>query len=147
MRIANYAKILAIAILVILLFVFPPLTGPVWLTFFSFAFVIAIACLGINLVAGHTGLLSLGHAAYFGIGGYSVALLMFWYNIRGMEILLLTAVGIAALVALAGGYVASRLSKMYFAIFTLAITQVVWSLLVRDFDITGGASGIYVKNL
>ncbi len=62
-----------------------------------------------------------------------------------MEILLLAAVGMTTATALTVGYVASRLSKIYFTIFTLAISQVVWSLSVKNFNVTGGSSGIYVN--
>jgi len=118
--------------------------GPIWLTFISYSLVIGIACLGLNLLVGHMGLLSLGHAAFFGVGAYSVALTMFWYNVREIEILLLLGVSLSTLIAYSTGYVASKLSKIYFSVFTLVIAQVVWSILVRNFWITGGASGIYV---
>jgi len=131
--------------LVVALFIIPPAAGPIWITFVSYSLVIAIACLGLNLLVGNMGLLSLGHAAYFGIGAYTIALTMFWYDFREIAILLPAGVGAASLVSFIVGYIASKLNKIYFSIFTLAIAQVVWSLLVRNFNITGGASGVYVK--
>jgi branched-chain amino acid transport system permease protein len=96
-----------------------------------------------NLVLGQTGLLSFGHAAYFGLGAYTVALLQ---SHLGMPML----VGIAASPFVAGFFamlVASltvRLSGMYFAMLTLAFSQLIYTIIAEWYSFTGGDNGMPV---
>jgi branched-chain amino acid transport system permease protein len=84
--------------------------------------ILAIAATSLNLILGYGGLVSFGHAAYLGIGAYSVGILAF-YGITNGYLQWLVAIGASALVALAIGAVSIRTSGIYFIMITLAFTQ------------------------
>jgi len=101
----------------------------------------ALFASSLNLLLGTTGLVSFGHAAYFGIGAYACGLLMkklgvpFW--------LAFPASGVAAAVfALVFGFFCVRLTKIYFAMLTLAFAQIVWAVCFKWNDVTGGDQGL-----
>ncbi|MGH7068677.1 MAG: branched-chain amino acid ABC transporter permease [Acetobacteraceae bacterium] len=104
----------------------------------------AIATLGFNLLLGYTGLLSFGHSAFFGVGAYTVALLVQYFDIRSMELYLLVGLLASAVTAVVFGYLCVRHTKFYFAILTLALSQVLWSLSLKLFWLTGGTDGMRV---
>ena len=123
----------------------PPLTGSTYLAYLvGLAIVLAIFAMGFNLLFGYTGLLSFGHAAYFGAGCYAFAMLMKYYHIQSFELLFLGSVIIATLTAAVIGYVCVRYIKIYFSLLTLAFGQVEYALVVKLYNITGGTDGIRV---
>lgn len=95
----------------------------------------------LNLAAGQTGLVSLAHAGFYGIGAYTTALLTvhmglsFWLN-------LLIAILINGLIALLISLIALRTVEDYFIISTLGIQMIIFSLMNNWIDLTRGASGI-----
>lgn len=111
-------------ILVLLPAVLPLYLRSIWTKFLIFA----IFAMSYDLVYGHTGLLSLGHAAYFGAGGYAVAVLMFHYGIDLLWIGAPFGVLIAALVAAVSGFIALRVSGLYFLLVTFALGQLAYSI-------------------
>lgn len=104
----------------------------------------AIATLGFNLLLGYTGLLSFGHSAFFGVGAYTVALLVQYLDIRSMELYLLVGLVASGITAVVFGYLCVRHTRFYFAILTLALSQVLWSLALKLFWLTGGTDGMRV---
>jgi branched-chain amino acid transport system permease protein len=104
----------------------------------------AIATLGFNLLLGYTGLLSFGHSAFFGVGAYTVALLVQYFDVRSMELYLLIGLPVSGIVAAIFGYLCVRHTRFYFATLTLALAQVLWSLALKLFWITGGTDGMRV---
>ncbi len=89
--------------------------------------VFAIAAISLNLILGYGGLVSFGHAAYLGIGGYAVGILAF-YGVDNGFLQWGVAIGASALVALAIGAVSIRTSGVYFIMITLAFTQMLYYL-------------------
>jgi len=89
--------------------------------------IFAIAALSLNLILGYGGMVSFGHAAYLGIGGYAVAILAY-YGVHNGFLQLAVAVGASALVALVIGAVSIRTSGIYFIMITLAFTQMLYFL-------------------
>ena len=110
----------------------------------AYGLVMAIAALGFNLLLGYTGLLSFGHSAYFGTGAYVVALLVKYLGVASME--LFVVAGILGSVVVAGlfGVVCVRYTRIFFGILTLALSQVLWSLALKLFWVTGGSDGLRV---
>jgi len=100
-----------------------------------------IAVLGLNLFIGYAGQISLGHAAFFGLGAYGSAILTATYHLPSWPALLLTAAAMA-LVALILGVPTLRLSGHYLAMATLGFNYVVHSLFVQWDAVTGGPSGL-----
>jgi branched-chain amino acid transport system permease protein len=101
----------------------------------------SLFALSLNLLLGTTGLVSFGHAAYFGIGSYACGILMkivavpFWLAFPAAGL-------IAALFAAGFGFFCVRLTKIYFAMLTLAFSQIVWAICFKWNDLTGGDQGL-----
>jgi branched-chain amino acid transport system permease protein len=94
----------------------------------SYALALAIACLGLNVLYGTTGLLSLGHAMFFGIGAYAGGFMFHIFDVQALEVYLLTGVLAAgALAALVGAFCV-RVTRIQFTIMTLAISMIVHAL-------------------
>jgi branched-chain amino acid transport system permease protein len=101
----------------------------------------ALFALSLNLLLGTTGLVSFGHAAYFGIGSYACGILMKTVGVPFS--LAFPAAGlIAALFAAGFGFFCVRLTKIYFAMLTLAFSQIVWAVCFKWNDLTGGDQGL-----
>jgi branched-chain amino acid transport system permease protein len=108
-------------------------------------FIFAIFAMSLDLLVGFTGLLSLGHAAFFGLGAYSVAVLgaQFGINVWG---------GLAAGVVIAGcaasliGFFCVRTGGIPFLMLTLAFSQLVYSVALKWRDVTGGSDGIAIAD-
>lgn len=94
-----------------------------------------------NLLFGYTGLLSFGHAAYFGTGAYVAALLLRDMAPPFLAVLAAAAVG-AAVVALVIGWFSVRLTEVYFAMLTLAFGMMVYALVHQWRGLTGGSDGV-----
>jgi branched-chain amino acid transport system permease protein len=110
----------------------------------TYGLIAAVAALGFNLLLGYTGLLSFGHSAYFGIGAYAVAFVAQHVGLYPMEVYLL--IGIPAVAIMSGlfGYICVRHTRIFFGILTLAISQVIYSLALKLYWVTGGSDGLRV---
>jgi len=107
---------------------------------FTYWLIYVIATMGLNLTIGYAGQKSLGHAAFFGIGAYVVAIMMqagysFWL---GMP---LAALG-CFLVGLALGFPALRVQTIYLAFATLGFNTAIWLVMRNEEWLTGGTFGI-----
>jgi branched-chain amino acid transport system permease protein len=102
-----------------------------------------IACHGLNLLTGFTGQISLGHAAFMGVGAYSCSILIGHYHVP--FIIALPAAGvITALVGMIFGIPSLRLRGLYLAMATIA-AQFIIEFTIRRWDsLTGGVNGMYV---
>jgi branched-chain amino acid transport system permease protein len=119
-----------------------PWIGSRYDTFLACQIVIdALFAVSLNLLLGTTGLVSFGHVAYFGVGAYVCGILMKTYEVP--FVLAFPAAGLgAAVFALASGYFCVRLSKLYFAMLTLAFSQIVWAIAYKWNEVTGGDQGL-----
>jgi branched-chain amino acid transport system permease protein len=108
-------------------------------------YVFAIFAMSLDLLLGFTGLMSLGHAAFFGLGAYAVAILG---TLFGVNAWLALAAGI--LVAAAGaaliGFFCVRTSGIPFLMLTLAFSQLVFSIALKWRDVTGGTDGMAIAD-
>src|SRR5262245_5874511 len=105
------------------------------------ALILGIFAVSLNLLLGHTGLPSLGHAAYFGVAGYTLAIL----SLRlGQNSWLSAGAGIAVSVLIAAlyGLLVLRTSGVYFMMITLALAQVLWGIAFGWRSVTGGDDGL-----
>ncbi|MDF1562375.1 MAG: branched-chain amino acid ABC transporter permease [Deltaproteobacteria bacterium] len=121
---------------------FPLLASGYWLGVANFALITIVGAVGLMILTGFTGQISLGHAAFLGLGAYTAALLgqaglPFW--------LVLPAAGlVAAVVGLAVGPFALRLKGLYLAIVTIGLLLLVNHCLISFPELTGGVGGIAV---
>lgn len=101
----------------------------------------ALFAVSLNLLLGTTGLVSFGHVAYFGVGAYVCGILMKTYDLP--FIIAFPAAGLGAgLFALVSGFFCVRLIKLYFAMLTLAFSQIIWAIAYKWNDVTGGDQGL-----
>jgi branched-chain amino acid transport system permease protein len=129
-------------LVVFLIAVWVPAIGSRYDTFLGTQIAIdALFVVSLNLLLGTTGLVSFGHAAYFGIGAYGCGVLMKTYAVP--FVLAFPAAGlIAAFFALIFGFFCVRLSALYFAMLTLAFAQIVWAICFKWNAVTGGDEGL-----
>ncbi len=129
-------------LLVFALMAIVPWIGSRYDTFLATQIVIdALFAVSLNLLLGTTGLVSFGHVAYFGVGAYVCGILMKTYGVPFS--LAFPAAGLgAALFALISGYFCVRLIKLYFAMLTLAFSQIVWAIAYKWNAVTGGDQGL-----
>jgi branched-chain amino acid transport system permease protein len=135
---------LAAAAILLVLAVIPSFTGLYQVQLLTYGLIAAIAALGFNLLLGYTGLLSFGHSAYFGVGAYTVAFVVAHLGLRSMEEYLLIGIPVAAMTSAIFGYICVRHTRIFFGILTLAISQVLYSLALKLYWVTGGSDGLRV---
>ena len=142
-----HAQLIFWAVLVAALALLPPVVGvlhePFYVELVRRVMIFAIAAASLNLILGYGGLVSFGHAAYLGIGGYAVGILSF-YGMNSGWLQWPVAIGASALVALAIGAVSIRASGMYFIMITLAFTQMLYYLGI-SIEEFGGDDGMRIK--
>jgi branched-chain amino acid transport system permease protein len=127
--------------LAVVLGIAPPFLSSFLLTLVTQALVWAILAMSLDIMLGYTGLASLGHAAYLGLGAYSVGILT---TRQGTSFWVALAVGVALAVLGAAifGLVALRATGVYFLMITLALGMTVWGLAHRWVSMTQGDNGI-----
>jgi branched-chain amino acid transport system permease protein len=108
--------------------------------------VIRLCCLGLfamslNLLVGYTGLLSFGHATFFGIGAYCFCILMQSHAV-GIPAAILITLFMSGVAGFLIGIICVRLMHVYFAFITLAIQMLLYSLLIAWSSLTGGEQGL-----
>ena len=124
------------------------LTMPYWLgavggytSLGSRILVLALAAMSVNFLLGFTGVLSFGHAAYFGLGAYGAGLAIKYVypdTLFGIAVGVLVGTGAAALI----GPMIIRLRGIYFAMVTIAFGQVFYYIAFRWNSVTGGDDGL-----
>ncbi len=106
--------------------------------------VLAIFALSLELLVGMTGLVSLGHAAFFGIGAYMVVMASPEWDAGHLGWVVAAGVGVAAAYALVVGVLSLRTQGVYFIMVTLAFAQLAY-FLFHDTQLFGGSDGIYLN--
>lgn len=103
--------------------------------------IFAIFALGLNLLLGYTGLPSLGHAAYFGVGAYSAGLMMVHVT-NNLWWCALVAICVSLVFGVIYGLLSLRTSGVFFLIITLALGQITWAIAFSWRSLTGGDDGL-----
>jgi branched-chain amino acid transport system permease protein len=124
----------------VLLLAAPPMLKSHGVYLFTYWLVYLIAAMGLNLTVGYAGQKSLGHAAFFGIGAYTVAIMMqagfsFWLGLPAAMLLCFT-LGVIL------GFPALRVQTIYLAFATLGFNTAVWLVMRNEEWLTGGTFGI-----
>mgnify|MGYP001301416123 CR=1 FL=1 len=135
-------KTLLIGAVVLILLPFAlPLVG-LTLTSATMVVVLCIAVLGLNLLMGYTGLVSFGHAAWFGMGGYAAALLQKNFLPGHFILPVIGSMLIVAAIAALVGWLILRRRGVYFSLLTLAFTALTFTVAFRWTALTGGEDGL-----
>jgi len=126
--------------LAVILLALPPMLKNYGLYMMSYYLVFVLACMGLNLTIGYAGQKSLGHAAFFGIGAYTLAILLkagvsWWLGLPAAAVL-------CFLLGLVLGFPALRVQTIYLAFATLGFNTAVWLFIRNEEWLTGGTFGI-----
>jgi branched-chain amino acid transport system permease protein len=138
-----FAERSAIALGIVVLLVVPWIVGGYAIYLFNLVGVFSLVAIGLNLLTGYAGQISLGHSAFFAIGAYATALLTqktglpFWIALPAAGGLAMTVGALVALPAL-------RLKNLYLAIATLGFGVVTQKLIFEWRSVTGGGGGLEV---
>jgi branched-chain amino acid transport system permease protein len=119
----------------------PSVAPTYYLHLLTLTFCYGIMAMSLDLLVGYTGLSSFGHAAYFGVAGYTAGVLATRFG-WGFWPAAGTGIAAAALTAAVFGLLAIRAIGPYFLIITLALGQVIWGLAYRWVSVTGGDNGL-----
>lgn len=133
---------LAIVVALGLVFVVGPLLfSSYWVGLLTQMVILAILAMSLDILLGYTGLPSLGHAAFFGVAAYAVAVLATRYG-AGFWVCVAGGILIGTLLSAALGLIVSHVRDVYFLMITLALGMVLWGLSYRWIPVTGGDNGI-----
>jgi branched-chain amino acid transport system permease protein len=126
-----------------IIFILLPLILPPYLqSIMSKVLILAIFAMSLDILWGYSGLLSLGHAAYFGIAGYTCGILIVRFGIETFWATAACGIFMAVLTAALFGVIALRVSSIYFLLVTFALGQLVFSVVTKWDKMTGGSDGL-----
>jgi branched-chain amino acid transport system permease protein len=137
----NTLTLAVLAVLLVLLIALPWIAPYFYIFIATEILILGLFAASFNLIFGYTGMLSFGHAAFFGIGAYATALLL-----QGMQwpllACLLVAIAAGAVLALVIGFFSVRLNEVYFSMLTLAFGMMVFAVVHQWRSVTNGSDGI-----
>lgn len=122
--------------------VLPPLLPKYLQSMITKILIFSTFALSLNLLWGYTGLISLGHATFFGVGAYTSTIMIVRMGIGNFWLAALVAIVVAALVAAIYGVIALRVIGLYFLLVTLALGQLMFYVAEKWRAVTGGSNGI-----
>lgn len=147
---SQYGVMALVAVLVMVVLPFTGILSEFYLGLVISAMVLALFALSFNFLFGYTGLLSFGHAAYFGTGAYALGLALqgtfdFLPELFQSFIpALILAVVVAGAMALVFGFLCVQRGDIYFAILSLALSMMLYETMYTWNDVTGGSDGLIV---
>jgi branched-chain amino acid transport system permease protein len=121
----------------------PMLAGTFYVQLLTKIMILAVFAMSLDLLVGCTGLVSLGHAAYFGVAAYTLAALSPQYEAANLWLTLPAAMAVSALAALVIGFLVLRASGVYFIMATLAFAQMLYAFFAES-GVIGGSDGVYI---
>ena len=136
-RFAPYI-VIGVILIILPLFLSPYVQG----VLLTKVLIFAIFAMSLNLILGYTGLFSLGHAAFFGVGGYTTGILITRFGVDTFWLTAPLSILMATLFAAVYGLIALRVSGLYFLMVTFALAQLLFAVAWHWFHMTGGAFGL-----
>jgi branched-chain amino acid transport system permease protein len=136
---ASKAVLLAAALLI--LAVLPLVLSSYWIGLVTEMLTFAILAMSLDILLGYTGMPSFGHAGFFGVAAYVVAVLSTRYH-AGALTTVAAAIALGTLTSAVFGLLVSHVKNVYFLMITLALGMVLWGLSYRWIPMTGGDNGI-----
>lgn len=138
-RIELFVLLAAVAALVAL----PFFAEKFYVQFFAKILIMAILAMSLDLLLGYTGLVSFGHAAFYGVAAYALAMVTPQYQAANFWTSFPLALAAAGLAALVIGFFVVRMQGIYFIMVTLAFAQMLF-FVFHDTKLAGGNDGIYI---
>jgi branched-chain amino acid transport system permease protein len=141
---ARQRRLAGLCVIAAMLF-FPLLVNDYPRTLIAEIYIFAVFAMSLDVLLGYTGLLSLGHAAFFGLGAYTVIVLSALFNLDAW-LGVLAGVVLAAAASALIGFFCVRVSGVTLLMLTLAFSQLIYSVALKWRDVTGGSDGIGVPD-
>lgn len=135
-------RFLPYLIVVVLLAVLPALIPSYVESIMTKVLIYAILAMSLDMIMGYTGLLSFGHAAYYGGAGYMTAILISKLGITSFWIVAPAGILMAGILAVIFGFISLRVSGIYFLLVTFALSMLLVSVATKFASITGGSDGL-----
>lgn len=135
-------ELISLLILMVFLALAPFLTTQYNVRLLAVGLLYGLAAVGYNLLFGYTGLISFGHAMFWSAGAYGIAIGLVKLNMDPLQSILL-ALLLTFVIAVVTGYLSLKHTEIYFAMLTLAFAQLIYALIIKLRDVTGGDEGIY----
>jgi branched-chain amino acid transport system permease protein len=138
----NPKSLWPIGAIFIVLLILPLILHRFYTYILSLIFVTSLLAMSLNLVVGHGGLFQFHHAVFYGLGAYTVALMLtktslpMWFGFIAGPI-------VAALVGLLIGWFCVRLTRLYFGMLQISLGSLIWAIVFRWYSFTGGDDGIH----
>ena len=141
-KLSTYLGLGLAVIGILILMVIPTMISQYYVYLLATVFTTALLASSLNLVLGYGGLLHLHHGVFYGVGAYTVAIVMTKTSWPFAVAVILGPL-VAALIALLIGWFCVRLRGLYFGMLTLALGQLVWAIVYRWNALTNGDNGIH----
>ncbi len=135
------ATLIWVTALIAVLFIAPFFLPLVWVSLINEMLILALAGCAVNLMLGYGGMVCFGPAGLYAVGAYTTALFLtksdapFWISF-------LAAPVVSTLVGVVVGWFCVRRTAVYFALLTLAFSQIIWTVIFQWYDFTNGDNGI-----
>jgi len=134
-------KIITYVVACVLLLVAPLVLGSYGTNLLTEICIFGIFAMGLNLLMGSTGMVSLGHATFFGVGAYTTGILLN-HGLANFWLILILGIIVAIIFACVFGLLVVRMTGPYFLLLTLALGQLVYSVAWQWRSLTGGDDGL-----
>lgn len=134
-------KLITLLLLGLFLIIFPFISSNYYLNITTEILILAIFAISLNILVGYTGLVSLGHAAFFGVGAYTAGIIAKNISSNFMLTLFLSLI-VSLLIAAIIGFVSTRVNGFYFLMITLAFSQMIYAIVYQWSSLTGGSNGL-----
>jgi branched-chain amino acid transport system permease protein len=128
-------------VILIILFILPLFIPRFYTYIVALIYVTSLLAMSLNLVVGHAGMFQFHHAVFYGVGAYTVALMLkktslpMWTGFIAGPI-------VAAIVGLIIGWLCVRLTRLYFGMLQISLGSLIWVIVLRWYSFTGGDDGI-----
>src|SRR5690625_4112712 len=134
-------KLLSTLIVVALLCVVPFLVSNFYVSVLTEVLVFSIFALSLNILVGYTGLVSLVHAAFFGVGAYVAGIVAKDFS-TNFIITIIAAINVSSIIAAIIGFFSTKMTGFYVLMVTLAFSQMIYSGIYQWSSVTGGSNGL-----
>jgi branched-chain amino acid transport system permease protein len=130
------------AVIFIVLLILPLFVPRFYVYIFALIYVTALLAMSLNMVVGHGGMFQFHHAVFYGVGAYTVALMLtktslpMWTSFVAGPI-------VAAIIGLIIGWLCVRLTRLYFGMLQISLGSLIWAIVFRWYSFTGGDDGIH----
>jgi len=131
----------AVALFIVLL-ILPPLVPRFYVYILALIYVTSLLAMSLNMVVGHGGMFQFHHAVFYGVGAYTVALVLTKTSLP-MWIGFIAGPIVAAITGLIIGWFCVRLTRLYFAMLQISLGSLIWAIVFRWYSFTGGDDGIH----